>query len=266
MEDQCDIPILKGNQLIFVLTRLFLRFLNSSSTFHIATNDSPWKEIQIGSLKTLQTADLQRRRTIYPKTNEMFLAYKVEPVPSSSFDKPLILDLDKVQNLQQPEEGKEYVRGEIIGFVEITQKPYGLGQGKGRAVYDDEPLPPLRPILTNLAVKKSVRKYGVGSKLLDACEEHVQNTWEMGEIVLEVEDFNTGALDFYSNREFDTLYDDPASRRYDVGGFVLRKVRCTRKVMRKEFEGSESDSESEGEDEAVTIDADFFNRKKSSVS
>ena len=198
----------------------------------------------------------------------MFLAYKVEPTTSAS-EKPLILDLNAVHNLQ-PQEGMEYVRGEVIGFVEITQKPYGLGQGK--ELYDDQPLPPMRPILTNLAVKKVVRKYGVGSKLLDACEDHVRKEWKMGEIVLEVEDYNTRALDFYGNRGFDILYDDPASRRYDVGGLVLRKVRCTRKIMQKVFEGFETESEAdsseeeEGEDETVTIDADFFSRKKSSVS
>jgi len=170
--------------------------------------------------------------------------------------------LDMVENLE-PEEGLEYVRGEVIGFVEITQKPYGLGEGKD--FYDDEPLPPMRPILTNLAVKKSVRKFGVGSKLVDACEGQVQNEWGMGEIVLEVEDYNTRAVDFYSNRGFDSMYDDPASMRYDVGGLVLRKVRCTRKVMRKVFEEF-SEDDSEGEDATSTIDADSVNREESSVS
>eukprot|EP00980_Cylindrotheca_fusiformis_P031436 scaffold26366_cov117-Cylindrotheca_fusiformis.AAC.7 len=223
---------------------------------------APWKEAQISYLKNLQTADLRRRRRIYPETNEMFLAYEVLPVESetTAMEKPLILDLEQVQNMPRTKNSGEYVRGELIGFCEITQRPYGLGRAEG-ALYDDEPAPPIRPILTNLAVKQGVRKYGIGSKLLDQCEQHVAEGWKLGEIVLEVEDYNTRALEFYANRDYKMLFDDPASRRFDVGGIVLRKVRCTRKVFRKVLSEVEPGS-SKG---AVTIDLDFFRRFRQTV-
>jgi hypothetical protein len=59
----------------------------------------------------------------------------------------------------------------------------------------------------------------------------------MNEIILEVEDYNIQALEFYRKRGYDVLFSDPASRRYDVQGLWLRKVRCRRDVMRKVFHG-----------------------------
>lgn len=194
----------------------------------------------------------------------MFLAYEVVPVAQDFSEEPLILDYSQVFNLSR-DENVEYVRGDLLGFVEITQRPYGLG--KPNVIYDDEPEPEVRPILTNLAVRKDVRKYGVGSKLLAECERHVTQGWEFEEIVLEVEDYNTRALDFYEKRGYELLYDDPASRRYDVGGFVLKKVRCTRRVFRKVFSQSgSSSSSSSGDNNTVTIDLDFFKRIKQTVS
>lgn len=192
----------------------------------------------------------------------MFLAYEVVPVESEAtvLEKPLILDLDQVQNLVPNTDGGDYVRGDLIGFCEITQRPYGLGRAEGE-MYDDEPAPPLRPILTNLAVKHHVRKYGIGSKLLDECEQHVITGWNLDEIVLEVEDYNSRALNFYANREYEMIFDDPASRRFDVGGLVLRKVRCTRKVFRKVLSQVET-GKPKG---TVTIDLDFFRRIRQTV-
>ena len=151
----------------------------------------------------------------YEESNEMFLAYEVVPVTSeaTAFKKPLILDLETVENLSSADKnrGVEYVRGDLLGFCEITRRPYGLGK-KQNVIYDDEPAtePSPRPILTNLAVKKKMRKYGVGSKLLDACEQHVAQRWSLDEIILEVEDYNTRALDFYSKRGYELIFDDPA--------------------------------------------------------
>ena len=229
---------------------------------------APWKEAQINYLKNLQRADLARRRLKYEESNEMFLAYEVIPVTSeaTAFKKPLILDLKTVENLSSADKnsGVEYVRGDLLGFCEITRRPYGLGK-KQNVIYDDEPAiePSPRPILTNLAVKKKMRKYGVGSKLLDACEQHVAQRWNLDEIILEVEDYNTRALDFYSKRGYELIFDDPASRRYDVSGLVLRKVRCTRKVFRKVF--SKSKGQGPGKEDTVTIDLDFFKRIRQTV-
>ncbi|KAL3920007.1 MAG: hypothetical protein SGILL_003469 [Bacillariaceae sp.] len=148
-----------------------------------------------------------------------------------------------------------FVRGNLLGFVEITQRPYGIGkqndaQNKEIFVNADgtstnaevsEPRP-LRPVLTNLAVRQDVRKYGIGSKLLDACERHVKRNWRLNEMILEVEDYNSQALEFYRKRGYDVLFSDPASRRYDVHGLWLRKVRCRRDIMRKVFHGGAMDT------------------------
>lgn len=223
---------------------------------------APWKEAQISYLKNLQMADLRRRRKLFPKTNEMFLAYEIVPVTSETtvLEKPLILDLSAVHNLPKNEEKEtDYVRGELLGFCEVTQRSYGLGKSN-EVVYDDEEEKPFRPILTNLAVKRNVRKYGIGSKLLDSCEKHVREKWKLDEIILEVEDYNTRAVNFYSNRNYDLVFEDPASRRFDVGGLVLRKVRCTRKVFRKVFSETKERSS-----DIITIDLNFFKRLRQTV-
>ena len=93
----------------------------------------------------------------------------------------------------------------------------------------------IRPVLTNLAVAKHARKGGVGSKLVDCCEDHIRNVWKMNEIVLEVEDYNESALKFYTKRGFKVLYSDPASRRYDLSGLFPEKVRCRRDILRKVY-------------------------------
>jgi ribosomal protein S18 acetylase RimI-like enzyme len=192
---------------------------------------SPWKEVQIGYLKTLQAGDLKRRRQRYPRSNEMFLAYEVKPATGKdAMTKPLILNVNQIQNLppsssSKSNEPQEFVRGRILGFTEITQRPYGLGG------VDDAT--PNRAVLTNLAVSPIARKSGIGSKLLKACEDHVVRKWDMKEIVLEVEDYNGNALEFYSKRGYQIMFSDPASRRFDVGGLFLRKVRCTREILRK---------------------------------
>jgi ribosomal protein S18 acetylase RimI-like enzyme len=192
----------------------------------------------------------------------MFLAYEVIPTKSSTvaLTKPLILDVNTIYNLnkkqqQQDDDDDEqcYVKGRLLGFVEVTQRPYGIANNNDQATdgdgnfyidennenknnnnYYDDPRP-LRPVLTNLAVRKSARQDGIGSRLLDACEKYIQQEWSMNEIILEVEDYNTKALDFYLKRGYTVLFSDPASRRYDVAGFWLKKVRCRREIMRKVF-------------------------------
>jgi ribosomal protein S18 acetylase RimI-like enzyme len=197
---------------------------------------SPWKEAQIAYLKMLQGADLKRRRERYPVTNQMFLAYQVlEAEASTALSRPLILDLNRVYNLPRSSRsrsnGQEYVRGDMLGFVEITQRSYGLGQGQQQPQVDE--METLRPVLTNLAVSSEARQSGIGSQLLEECERHIVREWNLNEVVLEVEDYNTNALEFYGKRGYHVVFSDPASRRYDVNGLVLRKVRCTRAIMRK---------------------------------
>lgn len=252
------------------------------------------KAWQISYLKNLQAADLERRRNRSPTTNEMFLAYEVRKTEGMAevLSQPLLMDeeLEGAYNLNAntnananannnnndgiTDESSEncYVRGDLLGFVEVTQRPYGLGGAaaieasllEGNSLDDavDDNLDinnnnnnnidnfidmnnsnsggqssqSMRPVLTNLAVLKESRKYGIGSKLLDACEEHVLSIWKMNEIVLEVEDYNDSGLEFYQRRGYEVLFSDPASRRYDIKGFWLNKVRCRRDIMRKSIQ------------------------------
>jgi len=221
------------------------------------------KEWQINYLKTLQAADLRRRRERFSDTNEMFLAYEVKRVTgiTAVLTQPLLLDdeLLKVCNRERirdedDEDDDYYVRGDLLGFVEITQRPYGLGNTLEDSPSSSSPSSseivtteydtlgggvndiPMRPVLTNLAVLRGARRYGIGSKLVDACEMHVRKRWNMNEIVLEVEDYNTKGLEFYRRRGFEILFSDPASRRYDINSsFWLKKVRCRREIMRKVY-------------------------------
>ncbi|VEU41341.1 unnamed protein product [Pseudo-nitzschia multistriata] len=199
----------------------------------------------------------------------MFLAYEVKRTTGVTdvLSQPLLMEdelegaynMDGLRSLpaqeqagtsRNPAGGRDdsecYVRGDLLGFVEITQRPYGLGQATESSSESSSDVAsvlegfsfnerPMRPILTNLAVLKAARKYGIGSKLLEACEEHVRKGWNMNEIVLEVEDYNTKGLEFYRQRGYEVLFSDPASRRYDIEGFWLNKVRCRREIMRKVF-------------------------------
>lgn len=204
---------------------------------------SPWKEVQINYLKGLQTSDLRVRRARYPHSNEMFLAYQVvaaTPSKKQYLSQPLILDLDQVyhkqQLLQTYGSDADFVKGDLLGFVEITQRAYGLGDAvvsEDDDNDDDNNLTIMRPILTNLAVRQDARTSGIGSKLLNACEQHIVRQWNMKECVLEVEDYNTSARDWYQNRGYQVLFSDPAAKRYDVSGVVLKKVRGQRDVLRK---------------------------------
>ena len=269
---------------------------------------SPWKDWQISYLKGLQAADLRRRRDRFGETNEMFLAYQVEMVPSTSKlpkSKPILLNLDNVYNVNtllkqqsmqrkrkerqsKGEEGRNlmedetcYVRGKLLGFVEITQRPYGIATPDKQETQQTAPPKaisvsaggtsnqcpavdprPSRPVLTNLAVRKSARKYGIGSKLLEACEYHVRKRWKLHEIVLEVEDYNPKALKFYMKRGYNVLFSDPASRRYDVHGLWLRKVRCRREVMRKVFYGGPMDAVGLMEGSSNLMNLDLFRRMR----
>ena len=66
-----------------------------------------------------------------------------------------------------------------------------------------------RPVLTNLSVRYEARRSGVGSKLVQACETRVLSQWNLHEIILEVEDDNELARDFYKRRGYKVLFEDP---------------------------------------------------------
>lgn len=205
--------------------------------FNDAPNTTPWKQVQLSYLRNLQKSDLHSRKTSRKLVNDMFVARRVLPVSQigeqAALKKPIVLDLHTIYNLpHDTHDNEDFVRDDVIGFVEVTEKQFGLGQQQSQA--NDKKKKELRPVLTNLAVHPSYRKAGVGSQLLQACEAIVAHDWkEHDEIVLEVEDDNPKALAFYDKRGYKVMFEDSASRRYDVNGFFLQKKQCTKICMRK---------------------------------
>jgi ribosomal protein S18 acetylase RimI-like enzyme len=183
----------------------------------------------------------------------MFVAREVVPLssPLAPVNSPLILDASTIFNLPLGMGADDdFVKGRVLGFVEVTRKPYGLPKriqipenrnGSGADVPVKRKklnnFPPAYPVLTNLAVAPEARRSGVGSRLLSACEDAVL-TWDppCSDIILEVEEDNESALEWYKKRGYQMMFADPACRRYDPNGLLLRKVRCTKICMRKIIE------------------------------
>jgi GNAT superfamily N-acetyltransferase len=161
-----------------------------------------------------------------------------------------------------------YTYGDILGFVDVTEKNFGLPHEGGDSnsstntstnissnVENDyanseefkgeeemirrKSRNTLRPILTNLSVIPKARCSGVGSALVDACENAVMEPLEWSrnysELVLEVEEENRMAQGFYQKRGYQALFSDPTGRRYDTSGFILANVRTTKICYRKDL-------------------------------
>ena len=95
----------------------------------------------------------------------------------------------------------------------------------------------MRPVITNLAVRADSRKLGLGRQLVQTVCDSIQS-WEdcdFKEVVLQVEEDNIGGIRFYERLGFETVFLDPACRRYDTNGLVLRQMPITKIAMRKEL-------------------------------
>jgi len=211
-----------------------------------------WKKFQLAYLRGLQSADLRRRRTMPEARNAMFVAREVRVADSREVakTKPLILDLDRIQNCNVNDTG-DYVKGGIVGFVEVTERAYGLGNpydNLPRRSHKKRSLSNMRPILTNLSVKAKARKSGIGSQLLEACEKAVSSWDDNTEIILEVEIDNPSASEFYKKRGYEELFTDPTCRRFNTNGLVLRKERCAKICMRKDLSKGTTNIERENGD------------------
>lgn len=105
-----------------------------------------------------------------------------------------------------------------------------------------------------MAVDPKFRESGIGSKLLSLCEETIlsdtaysysssycdddnvdDDTFENNnkELYLQVEEDNKRAISFYLKRNYETIYSDPTTRRYDTNGLFLRNLRSTKITMKK---------------------------------
>lgn len=162
----------------------------------------------------------------------------------------------------------EYELGDILGFVDVTEKIFGLPSDTKRlerssssdtmeesntlsqrknmdsssgeeSFIRSKKKQSLRPVLTNLSVKPEARCSGVGSALVNACEDVVMEASEWSrnyyEMVLEVEEENIAAQKFYEKKGYVALFADPSSRRYDTSGLLLNNVRTTKICYRKDL-------------------------------
>lgn len=74
----------------------------------------------------------------------------------------------------------------MVGFVEVSEtsgSKYGMGSGV--------PIADTRPVVSNLAVDPLARRFGIGTALMDACEDLVK-AWCFEEIILQVHIWRLG--------------------------------------------------------------------------
>jgi len=195
---------------------------------------TPWKAIQLAYLRNSQMGDmLTRNKFRKDKKVDIIIARRVYSV-SNEHEKEQIKYVQKNETIYGKDKmpiSKDltnFAFGEIIGYCEVTEKNFGLGEkmSTGKTV----------PYLANLSVSKNARQTGVGSKLLEVSEEVVRD-WKTSQtrMVLQVEEDNIDAIRFYKKRGWTFLYADPTCRRFDTSGFFLKESRITKYAMVKQI-------------------------------
>lgn len=226
-------------------------FFNDNGSDNVNSFTPPWKSMQLAYLRNVQYGDLMMRqfsqmRSTKRGKNEMYVARRVTQLPKqlvrkSKVDASRIVSRDDVYNVDilEEEDNDEYifVADELLGFCEVTAKPFGLGPGNlGYSTLEgDKDI--IRPVITNLAVRADARKLGLGRELVQTVYDTIQ-TWEnynFEELVLQVEEDNEGGLKFYEKLGFQVVFTDPACRRYDTNGLFLRQVQVAKIAMKKDI-------------------------------
>lgn len=212
--------------------------------------NSLWNELKLSYLRNLQYSDIYSRKFASIDSNqvEMFVARRVIVVDKNENDGDVVpLQMDKIINSSKlppiERNGELYTVGEVIGFVDVTSKLFGLSLNDCNATeMNDMPFRQnlqfrKRPVLTNLAVKPYARRSGVATHLVKACEIAVSSDWNpsYNEIILQVEDDNPLAIKFYEKLGYSYLFADPTTRRIDTNGIFIRQVRSTKICMRKKL-------------------------------
>eukprot|EP00984_Skeletonema_dohrnii_P035387 scaffold35072_cov144-Skeletonema_dohrnii-CCMP3373.AAC.3 len=224
---------------------------------------APWKAVQLAYLRNYQRGDILSRNAFKKdQLVDLIVARRVYSVDTSSNMNAIANKIDSVDQIfnadQLPSGGDEskFYAGEIIGYCEMVEKKFGLGgkfegdepNGDDNEEGDDEEEnegkmeEKLRPYLGNLSVVKYARRSGVGSKLMDEGEQVVRE-WDAGhtEIVLQVEEDNPSAIQFYKRRGWEFVFADPTCRRYDTSGFFLKESRVTKYAMIKRLDKTKAD-------------------------
>jgi len=222
---------------------------------------APWKAVQLAYLRNYQRGDILSRNAFKKdQLVDLIVARRVYSVDESSNMNVIANKIDSADQIfnadQLPAGGDEstLVCGEIIGYCEMVEKKFGLGGNfEGDEPNDDDNEKDddekevkmeekLRPYLGNLSVVKYARRSGVGSKLMDEGEQVVRE-WDAGhtEIVLQVEEDNPSAVQFYKRRGWEFVFADPTCRRYDTSGFFLKESRVTKFAMIKRLDQQKAD-------------------------
>ena len=254
----------------------------------------PWKAMQLAYLRNFQTGEILARNAFNKEQYvNLIVARRVYAAPTRGrtnnirrinlmdIDTNQIFNADLLSSLSSNingggtgAAGYELVAGEIIGYCEVSEKNFGLGGNyestKPRRRSSSSASSKttttgasknnkLRPYLSNLSVVDYARKSGVGSKLLNAGEDAVRN-WDAGhtEIVLQVEEDNTNAIQFYKRRGWEFVFADPTCRRYDTSGFFLKECRITKYAMIKRL-----DNDAAGSSSATTSTANKSDEEES---
>lgn len=220
------------------LTRLCIDVFFNEQKFDGRASDGqgimPWKAIQLAYLRNSQMGDMLTRNAFRKdKKVDIIIARRVYSV-SDDHDKEQVKYVQKNEKiygkdqLTTTKDVTNLVLGEIVGYCEVIEKNFGLGEkmSTGKTV----------PYLANLSVSKYARQTGVGSKLLEVSEEVVRD-WKTSQtrMVLQVEEDNTDAIRFYKKRGWTFLYADPTCRRFDTSGFFLKESRITKYAMVKQI-------------------------------
>ena len=147
----------------------------------------PWKALQLAYLGNMQRGDILARNAFKPEQKvDLIVARRVYPVDTAQIvdliddnnrqtSSNIISDKSQIYNIDQSKKIM-YATGEIIGYVEVMEKQFGLGgnfnnekpkpiinnRKKKKKQSSEKP----RPYLGNLSVVSYARKSGIGSKLV----------------------------------------------------------------------------------------------------
>lgn len=202
----------------------------------------PWKAMQLAYLRNFQEGDILARNAFNKDLLvDLIVARRVYPISDATYvNENLLYDESQIYNLENNwSGGRGYAIGEIIGYSEVSEKNFGLGGNfDSDQRRDNKRNERPRPFLSNLSVIEDARRSGVGSRLLDACEECVRdwNVPDYTEIVLQVEEDNLAAIQFYKRRGWEFVFADPTCRRYDTSVFFLKESRVTKYAMIKRLD------------------------------
>jgi ribosomal protein S18 acetylase RimI-like enzyme len=92
------------------------------------------------------------------------------------------------------------------------------------------------PKIANLAVSPDIRRQGLGSRLLEECLTTARQ-WKYPAVVLQVEQPNTRAKEFYLSQHFDLVNMDTTTKAWDVSQWELRLVPTPKYFMKKDLSG-----------------------------